>query len=234
MAIKLARNVIPVGFQPSDFGYQGRPAAAGEALDAEIGIVEMVPSAPGDARKSSSYFHMGVVAARRQWFVYLEWTANQQERGAQAREFMFVRCRDEVEARAYFRQECLRMQLQHRYVMQAPSRERGLPQGRTPAPRSGFEVIEVTELPSSAPSVEPSPQTIALAEKLVRGTLLDARATVQERGLIPTRESIEQLGEELLPLVVERLYALASVDRAVQVRGRWANRRSQIGLVAAS
>lgn len=80
--------------------------------------------------------------------------------------------------------------------------DRGLPQ---PEP----ECVEA----SIVPYTNWPPHTPPRPDVMVRGILHDARIAAQARGIVPTLEALEQIGEELLPLVVRRIAELSAPKR---------------------
>ncbi len=112
MSVKFARKQLPIGFQPSEFRYQGRPARDQGDFDDEVGIADMASVNQFEQRNSSKYYHAGVVEARGQWFVYTEWGRISGGRSwasdspKSAMDFMFVQCDAPAEARELFRKQC--------------------------------------------------------------------------------------------------------------------------------
>ncbi|MFV8749005.1 hypothetical protein ACNOYE_00480 [Nannocystaceae bacterium ST9] len=113
MTVKFARKQLPIGFQPSEFRYRGRPAKDQGDFDDEVGIADMASVNQFEQRNSSKYYHAGVLEARGKWFVYTEWGRISGGRSwaddapKSAMDFMFVQCDSQVEARALFRKQCL-------------------------------------------------------------------------------------------------------------------------------
>lgn len=117
MVVKLANKKIPVGFQPSEFRYVGRPASEQGDFGPQIGMADMVPVNGRGVIGESRYFHIGVVEAQGHWFVYMEcgrasgersWIGDSPRPGL---DFMFARCRDEQDARRFFRRQCMTMNI---------------------------------------------------------------------------------------------------------------------------
>jgi hypothetical protein len=227
MVVKLASKKIPRGFQPSEFRYVGRPAHEQGDFGPDVGIVDMTPVDGRGNSDGSHYVHIGVVEARGEWFVYMEWARVDMGRSwfgdspQPSLEFMFTRCRDRHEAHRFFRRQCMTMnvgritqkrigdsqvwaaktdasgKLENAWIVGAPHcSDRGLPQ---PEP----ECVQAIEAP-----VVP-----VRADVLVRGILHDARIASQNRGDVPTLEALEQIGEELLPLVIRRIAELSAPGR---------------------
>lgn len=229
MVVKLASKKIPVGFQPSEFRYVGRPASEQGDFGPEVGIVDMIPVDECGITQGSRYFHMGVVEARGQWFVYMETGSADAERSwigdsPQSKlMFMFTRCRDQKEAHRFFRRQCMTMnfgritrkcvdgrpvwaakthangQVEPAWLVSGvANRERGLPR--------------VESEQAEEASIEP-----VRADVLVRGILHDAKLASQAHGVVPTLEALQQIGEELLPMVMRRIVELSTCKRGIMV-----------------
>ncbi len=234
MVVKLARKTIPAGFQPSEFHYHGRFASDRGDFGGDVGIVDLI-----DERNDSTYFHAGIVTARGQWFVYIEsgktsaspsWQGNVPNVSI---DFMFARCRDEQQARSFFRQQCMTriwsVQHPHR-VDTSESRTRGLASNCT-VPRVGggsdrglagpMKTVASVRGPATTPNqteasaaeaevpADTQPRVLAMANALVRGTIHDARSVSLAAGFIPTLETLERVGAELLPLALQRIAELS-------------------------
>ncbi len=112
MAQKLARKQIPVGFQPSEFRYKGRPAKDQGDFADDVGIADMASVNQFEDRNSSKYYHAGVLEARGTWFVYTEWGRISGGRSwsgdspKSGMDFMFTKCGSEAEARGLFAKQC--------------------------------------------------------------------------------------------------------------------------------
>ncbi len=186
MPVKFARKQIPAGFQPSDFSYQGRPARDQGDFDQEVGIADMASVNQFEERNSSKYYHAGVLEARGQWFVYTEWGRISGGRSwtndspKSAMDFMFMRCADESEARAVFRQQCVSKNLSRltqkrvgdkviwaakvdkqgkskdAYIVQSlATRERGLPDAYAIKDDSGLAKPAAKQPEAKAPARQP-------------------------------------------------------------------------------
>jgi hypothetical protein len=237
MVVKLASKKIPLGFQPSEFRYVGRPAADQGDFGPEVGIVDLVPVDARGASRGSRYFHIGVVEARGEWFVYMEWSRVDGgrswfgDRPQSALEFMFTRCRDRQEAHRFFRRQCMTMNFGRitqkciggRRAWVARTNANGEVENawlvREPAnPDRGLPQVEPEPVDANVVAIANwQPQAPVRADVVVRGILHDAKLAAQGRGVVPTLEALEQIGEELLPLVVRRIAELSAPKRGIMV-----------------
>ncbi|MFV8752404.1 hypothetical protein ACNOYE_17805 [Nannocystaceae bacterium ST9] len=239
MVVKLSSKQVPAGFQRHEFRYVGAVASEQGEFGPEIGIVDMVPIDERGIANPARYFHIGVVEARGQWFLYMEWGwTDAREPG-----FMFVRCRDEQDARRYFRRQCVGMNVarieharggwqaraENAWLVHDDARERGLPQRRMPAsePIERACEAEVVRLADWQPSA-------TRVDAMVRGLVHDARLAAQASGIVPTLELLEQVADELRPLVVQRIAELSSPHPSLLARAAGLATRSRGTLSAAA
>jgi hypothetical protein len=243
MVVKLASKKIPVGFQPSEFRYVGRPASEQGDFGPEVGIVDMIPVDECGLTQGSRYFHIGVVEARGQWFVYMEtgsadagrsWIGDSPQSKLM---FMFTRCRDQKEAHRFFRRQCMTMnfgritrkcvdgrpvwaakthangQVEPAWLVSGPvNRDRGLPR-----------IESEPESEREEANIEP-----VRADVLIRGILHDAKLASQARGVVPTLEALEQIGKEMLPMVMRRIAELSGGKRGVAIAVKSERARASI------
>jgi len=252
MVVKLVSKQLPFGLQPCQFRYAGRCAVDQGDFGPEVGVADLAPINEQGAINTSRYFHMGVVEARRsgqvEWFVYMEWGKVGQghswtnDAARSGLDFMFVRCRDEAEARRFFRHRCMSMNLarmqkrdagvwvaktnaqgqaEAAYRVGAPSTHaRGLPQLDRGASLEHVEVEQVEPELGVLRIVDSRPESDARTNALVRGILHDARVAALAKGVVPTLEVIEQISDELLPLVVRRIVELSTPEGTHSLLGR--------------
>ncbi len=229
MVVKLASKQIPSGFQPSQFRYAGRPAMEQGDFGPEVGSANLTPSKPQGVRVAR-LFHVGVVEARGQWFVYIErgelgtgrsWDADEPAAGL---DFMFVRCRDEADARRFFRNQCLSMtmarlakttlhgRVEDAWVIDGSlNHECGLAQFGMVEGLAECEPANVVRIETRQP--HSSARVDAQVGLLVRGMVHDARVAANAMGMVPTLEMLEQIADELRPQVMQRIAELSRTSR---------------------
>ena len=106
MPTKLGRKELPAGFSPADFKYQGRPAKDQGDFGSDVGIADMACCNAFGEANNDKYYSAGVVQAKGQWFVYLEWgrakPGNSWNGGFAGQDFQFVQCSGEADAYGQF------------------------------------------------------------------------------------------------------------------------------------
>jgi hypothetical protein len=237
MVVKLASKKIPLGLSPREFRYVGRTAGEQGDFGPEVGIVDMVPVNDRGITQESRYFHMGVVEARGQWFVYMEtgpvangrsWIGDSPQSNLM---FMFTRCRDQKEAHRFFRRQCMTMNFGR--ITRKCSDGKPIWAAKTNAngeaepawlvcepsnPDRGLPQVEPERVEASVvPVVEWQPHEPVRAELLIRGVLHDAKLASHSRGVVPTLEALEQIGQELLPMVMRRIAELSAPNRGLMI-----------------
>jgi len=175
-------------------------------------------------------------------------------------DFMFTQCSSEHEARATFAKQCRSKNLgrltqkqvgskviwvakadkqgkaKDAYIVQAlATRERGLPDAYAIKDDAGLALAPAPAKPAPAkraakPAAHYQAQVVALARDLVGGTRDYARAAAAATGVIPTMSSIEQVRDELLPLALERIAALATAHPREQQQSQTGWERAQLDL----
>lgn len=247
MVLKLSNKVVPAGLQPHEFRYLGRSAHDQGDFGPEVGAVDMLRVDERGVAQGTRYVHLGVVEARGQIFVYMEsgrldvasWSSEAPTPGL---EFSFTRCRDALEARRFFRHECLRLNLARlerkviadapvwtakvdararveqawlvrslgEFVPGLPSRSRPQPQPRATAklgPQRQLDLPGLAARERTSPRDESTPPR---SDLLVRGILFDAQLEARRQGHAPSLAALEQIGRELLPMVVRRIAELSA------------------------
>ena len=124
------------------------------------------------------------------------------------------------------------------YIVQSlATRERGLPDAYGIKDAAGVVKAKPTGVAAKAakgrvvkapakPSKNFQPQVVKLATDLVGGTRDYARAAAQATGIIPTMDSVAEVRDELLPLALERIAALAGAhpQRKREAQPSWDKR----------
>lgn len=182
------------------------------------------------------------------------WTGQTPKSGM---DFMFTQCGSEAEARKAFAKQCRSKNLgrltqtqvgaktiwvaktdksgkaKDAYIVQSlATRERGLPDAYAIKDDNGVAAKPLaTRTPAAKPKPKPSahhqPQVVALARDLVGGTRDYARAAAAATGIIPTMGAVEQVRDELLPLALERIAAIAKANplRKNEAQNAWERRQ---------
>lgn len=238
MVLKLSNKVVPAGLRVHEFRYLGRRAYEQGDFGGEVGAVDMIRVDEHGVAQGTRYVHLGVVAVRGEVFVYMEsgrigvssWSDGVAAPGL---EFSFTRCRSLDEARRFFRNECLRLNLARLvrtpvWAAKVDARARveqawlvselggfvpGLPTragARTPTRASA-----PTQLELLAGVGEPARERDDRSEVVVRALVHEGRAALRERGLEPSLAALEQVAAELGPLVERRLAELAGETQEV-------------------
>lgn len=233
MAHKLGRKIFPSGYSPSDFKYHGRPAKTQDDFGDDVGIVDMACVDQFGESNKAKYYHAGVVQAKGNWFVYLEWgrvfSGKSWDGSFCGQDFQFIECSSEAEARNNFQKKCREKNIRRLeekviagktiwvgkngkdgYVVQSlATRERGLPDAYLIKDATGViaesKKKKKTKKKTKKVSNNYQPQVIDLAKSLAGGTMDYARAAAAATGVIPTLDSITEVRDHLLDAAMQRL-----------------------------
>lgn len=234
MATKLERNTFPSGLSENDFTYVGQPAKKQCEFSTDVGIADMTCVSQFGETNSNKFYHAGIVQNSGKYYVYLEWGRifagkSWQSGSFRGQDFQFVECSSEDDARKFFEKQCAEKNTKRieekeiggkklwvgkngkdgYIVVDLAVREKGLPDAYKIKDSSGIAKKEdkkdKLKENKKTTRITYSPKILSLVSDLVGGTKSFTRSLSESTGVYPSKATIDQVRDTLIPLALKRL-----------------------------